>query len=169
MVNNATWSQIALLFASSLLAAGCSNGSVQGPSADTQFLRDRLLPKLLEWSRSQEPSLDLVPLIKGRGYDHLCVILPYNQISDIAGKTPQRVGTYHSEATTSPSASGRTVVDGFALIAVKDDEAHSLWVRRSPLQITVNPEVACYRMGEAILRRISVRNSRGLFATLGHK
>lgn len=154
------------LVAATLLAA-CSGGRAEGASEETRFLRTRLLPKLLSWHRGQEQTLELGPLVRDRGYDHFCVILPYNAIDDIADKVPRPIDVYYSEPTTSPSAAGHSVVDGFALIAVKGNEAHSLWVRRSPLWVTVNPKIACYRASHAVLRRIpddhSPRSYAGLY------
>ena len=131
-----------------LLAAGLAGcARVEEASPDALYLERTLLPQIVKWAYGDVPTLPLAPLVKGRGYDHICVVLAYRNLRDIPGKTGIEIERYHS-------AFGTSVPDGSAaLVAVKDGDAHAARIDTGTIFLTVNPDVLCYQTSDAVLSR----------------
>jgi hypothetical protein len=116
------WAPLLAVIALSAVAGACSNGRVQGPSAETEFLAKRLLPRILQWLNGDQPPLRLAPLVAGRGYDWVCGVRPYDRLDKIEEQIGARLKAYHSDFGLYPKDGGA------AFLVVKGDSAHAIWI-----------------------------------------
>jgi hypothetical protein len=159
-VGDAANARHSLLVALSLLVAACSPYDSQGPSADTEFLESRVLPRILQWAKGSEPELRLAPLIEGRGYDRICSVRPYNGLDLIDGKAAAPIKTFHSRF-------GRHFKNGHsALVVTSGNDAHAVWVPDGKLYLGANRDAPCFQISDSTLVREHVDNFNSPIASL---
>jgi hypothetical protein len=160
VVGDAANARHSLLVALSLLLAACSPYNTEGPSADTEFLESRVLPRILQWAKGDEPELRLAPLIEGRGYDRICSVRPYDGLDLIDGKASAPIKTFHSRF-------GSVFKNGHsALIVTRKNDAHAIWVPDGELHMGASRAVPCHPIQGSTLVREHTKNYRGAIASL---
>jgi hypothetical protein len=151
---------VVLLSLTGLLAASCSPYDSEGPSPDSLFLEKHVLPRILEWAKGSEPELRLEPLLRGRGYDRVCSVRPYDGLDLIDGKAAAPIKTFHSRY-------GRFFKNGHsALVVTKNSDAHAVWVPDTKLYFGASRATPCFGTSDATITRRNQSNYNGVIASL---
>ena len=129
-----------------LSSGGCAPKPT--PSDDSRYLAEQIVPRLISWAKGSGLSLDLSKMIAGKSYDDICFVVEYSSLKIIEQSLGSKVATYHGDF-------GRYVPElKWAIVAVKDGEAHAALGDGATLNINMVPGRLCTSANRAILVRL---------------
>lgn len=135
-----------------LALAACASEPID-PSPESAFLQDRLIPRMIEWGRSQSDVLSLRPMLASQGFEKICTVAEYSPLAKFEAEVPG-IESYRGSV-------GNTVPENrIAVIAIKGGSAHVAYVRTSALILRNKPPL-CSGIEKAVVRRLKPTRPSG--------
>jgi len=118
----------------------------------------KLIPKIVAWSKSGEPVLNLAGFFPAGEYETVCIIPDYRCLHD--QEDLGRIDEYHSSF-------GRCIPENdFALMLVGDHKAHAALIDGAALRFDVPFYGKCVPASDAVLRTAKKSDSQRPIASL---
>ena len=116
--------------------SGCARAG-NGPSPESEYLDQIVVPRLLQWWNSNSTVFPLHRMLGSRGFEQLCILPEENFLSAIEDELNRPIKSYHSSF-------GMGVRGGHvALIAIKGEAAHSALISLSDMDMPLYHENRC--------------------------
>ena len=134
---------VALLI-SCQLSVGCS---INDPSTVSNKLETEIVPKIIQWSKTEHSLLDLSTILRAERIDAVCIVPDYNSIDKVGSNAIGNVTIYHSSF-------GKSIPEGsFAMVLVRKGAAHAALIHMNHMNFDISFDGKCVDARRAILER----------------
>ena len=121
--------------------------SINDPSTVSNKLETEVVPKIIEWSKTEQSPLDLSTILRAQRIDAVCIVPDYNRIDKVGSNVISNVTNYHSSFEKSiPEGS-------FAIFLVKMDAEHAVLIHMNHMYFDISFDGKCVGANRAILKR----------------
>lgn len=149
-----------ILAATAILASGCDRIR---PSADTAKMESELVPKIVAWSKTTEPTLKISRAFNVDRYQTICIVPDYNCINSVKVSTIGKVDQYYSSF-------GKCIPENkSAIMIVGDSSAHAVLVDMSDVHFDVPFSGTCVKASMSVLRRKPHRSGAAPTISIGEE